>query len=299
MGSRLIGPFFIAIASVLWATDALFRLPATQHFTPAFVVWVEHLICVVVLLFAVGLKSKGQLFKLSGLEWLAAVIVGAGGSALATLLFTASFRYINPTVAILLQKLQPVLVVVLAIVLLGEHPRKSFFIWAVIALGGALFLGFPDLGFSFLEDPGGMQIRGVIYALSAAGIWALATIAGKKLLNRVTTLVATFWRFAFGFFTLSGLLYFSESSVEWSVMSDFEILKPLLYMGLVPGVTAMLFYYSGMRRTTASITTCVELLFPVGAVALNTLFLNTPLLPSQMIAGSILLVAVVRISFLD
>ena len=40
-------------------------------------------------------------------RWLAVAFCGAGGSALATILFTASFHYVNPSVTILLQKLQP------------------------------------------------------------------------------------------------------------------------------------------------------------------------------------------------
>jgi len=72
----------------------------------------------------------------------------------------------------------------------------------------------------------------------------------------------------------------------------------LLYMALVPGLGAMLLYYAGMKRTPALVVTFVELLFPVGAVILNWIFLDSPLSMFQVAAAAALLLAVTRISFL-
>jgi drug/metabolite transporter (DMT)-like permease len=71
---------------------------------------------------------------------------------------------------------------------------------------------------------------------------------------------------------------------------------PLLYMGLVPGMLAMLLYYRGLATTSASVAAFVELIFPVSAVALNTWVLKAPLQPVQLVAGAILLIAVFNLS---
>jgi drug/metabolite transporter (DMT)-like permease len=62
---------------------------------------------------------------------------------------------------------------------------------------------------------------------------------------------------------------------------------------------ALILYYQGMRRTTASKTTFMELLFPVTAVTLNTIFLDSPLLPIQAAAALVLLFSITQISIAD
>jgi drug/metabolite transporter (DMT)-like permease len=58
----------------------------------------------------------------------------------------------------------------------------------------------------------------------------------------------------------------------------------------------MLAYYAGLKRTPASVTTLVELLFPISAVLLNALFLGVKLDLNQLAAGALLLFSVTRIS---
>ena len=203
---KMIGPVFIGMAAMLWATDALVRFPTVNRMDPLFIVMAEHVIGVLFLLpFLLGAKRR-ELFKLRFMDWISAAVIGIGGSAAATVLFTASFRYVNPSVAILLQKLQPVMVVFLAYAILGERPQKGFWGWAALALFSGFVLNFPSFGTGQLE----FRSKGSVYALAAAGLWAVATVFGKLFVSRIAPSVVTFWRFAFGlaalitFFVLSG-----------------------------------------------------------------------------------------------
>ena len=80
----------------------------------------EHL---VLLLYSVPAVVLGWRFfrGLGAAQWAALLVIGWGGSALATLLFTTAFAVGNPTVAILLQKTQPLFAVALAGILLRER----------------------------------------------------------------------------------------------------------------------------------------------------------------------------------
>lgn len=296
MLAKVPGPLLVGLGAMLWATDTLFRLPNVSRLDPVFIVFLEHLIALAVLAPFMFYKHGQSLLKLKLFEWVAAALIGAGGSALALIFFTASFRFVNPSVSILLQKLQPILVLILAFIFLKERPGRNFFGWALLAFIAAIVLSFPDLDFDFLDRGFDVRSRGVSYALAAAGLWAIATVAGKALLNRTTPGVATFWRFAFGLGALTGLLIFSGARAEWSVAWRPEVFQSLIYMSLVPGLLAMVIYYQGLNRSAASVATFMELLFPVAAVAINTYFLNEPLNPTQLVAGSTLLLAVTMIS---
>jgi drug/metabolite transporter (DMT)-like permease len=291
-----ISPLLVALAAFLWATDALIRYPTIESVDPTLIVFVEHLLAVCILFPWLYLKNKNNLFSLTAKEWIAALISGVGGSAIATLFFTASFLYINPSVAVLLQKLQPVIVVLIAYLVLGERPEKKFFLWGSVAVGAGIILSFPDLNFRFFDHGVDLYSKGIQYAFGAALLWAAATISGKILLQKTAPALATFWRFFFGLIALSVLLILSGSPVTLPPLSTATWIS-ILYLSLVPGLLAMLIYYHGLSGTPASVTTFIELIYPIGAVVLNTIFLHTPLIPIQTLAGFILVCAVAMISF--
>lgn len=291
------GPLAIAIAAVLWATDSLFRKPAVDHLDATLLVFLEHLLGVVILYPIARWKEGAQLRRLNGATLAQLVLIGVGGSALATVFFTASFRYLNPSVAILLQKLQPIIVVLTAWVFLKEKPGRGFFLWGTVALLAAIGLSFPDLQFDFLRDGVDLRTRGVLYAVSASALWAFSTVAGRSLLRKHAPWSVTYWRFAFGLGALGLLLILAWTPIPWDLLSQPRTWVGIGYMSFLPGIVAMAIYYQGLRHTPASKATFIELIFPVGAVILNTLFLNSPLVPTQLFAGAILIFAITRIGF--
>lgn len=295
MLSRAVGPFLIALAAALWATDALFRLPTVQAMDPTYIVFVEHLLSTAVLLPWVWFRRQGRQ-RLRGRDLLGFGVIGTGGSALATVLFTASFRYVNPSVSILLQKLQPVIVTLLASVFLAERPGRGFFGWALVALLSSIVLSFPDFNFQPLLQGLDLRSRGALYAVLAATLWASSTVVGKALLSHLAPSVVTFGRLAAGLVTLTLLLLLGSAPLPIAASVQPPLRDALLYMALVPGLIAMLAYYAGLARTRASSAAFVELVFPVSAVLLNTFFLNAPLSFIQLAAGAALLFSVLRIS---
>ena len=297
MSNNLIGTLLVGLAAILWATDALVRYPSINRIDPTLIVFVEHILAVIILLPWMLLKHKKTFFALNLKEWLAAIFCGIGGSALATLLFTASFVYINPSVAVLLQKLQPVMVVGIAYLFLGEKPHRKFYLWGTVALAAGITLSFPNLNFRFLSLGMDLHSKGIQYAFGAALLWAAATVGGKILLHRTPATVATFWRFFFGFVALLVLILTTKHPLNIGSIDSSSNLFSLLYLSLIPGLLAMVVYYSGLSRTPASVTTFIELIYPIAAVAVNTVFLHTPLQSVQTIAAGILLLAVAIISF--
>src|SRR6185295_9189010 len=108
-----VGAALIAAAAFLCATDALVRLPFVGRLEPASIVFSEHLIIVAAMLPWILCCKLKELFERKSQHCAALALIGAGGSAVATVLFPESFRYVTPSVSTLLQTIQPVLVVAL------------------------------------------------------------------------------------------------------------------------------------------------------------------------------------------
>src|SRR4028119_1748657 len=100
------GVLLVALGAALWGTDGVLRTPLLREMSPAAIVLGEH---VILLLYSVPAVVLGwaSLRRLRPSGWLALLVIGWGGSALATLLFTAAFVAGDPTVAILPQQGPP------------------------------------------------------------------------------------------------------------------------------------------------------------------------------------------------
>lgn len=80
----------VAVSAALWGSDALFRRGLAMELPAATVVLYEHLILTVIvlpLLFTIPWR------RLTRTDRLCLLVIGAGASALATVLFTSAFRY--------------------------------------------------------------------------------------------------------------------------------------------------------------------------------------------------------------
>jgi drug/metabolite transporter (DMT)-like permease len=142
-------------------------------------------------------------------------------------------------------------------------------------------------------------LNGLTFALLASALWGFSTVFGKFLTRTLSFPVTSFLRFAFGFAGMLGLLLARIATTESSpsqifayFASDPKAIQAILYMGLVPGVLAMYLYYAGLKRTSASVATFVELFFPIAAVLVNWHFLGQGLAALQIFGSALLLVSV-------
>jgi len=145
-----VGPWLVVTAALLWAVDAPFRKFLTQDLSSTTIVFMEHIVIAVLVVITLFASFK-EWKRLSGKDWLAVVFISLGGSALATIFFTQSFHYVNPSVAILLQKIQPFVAILLASAVLKESTTPRFWLWAVVGMFGAYLISFPELKISGLS----------------------------------------------------------------------------------------------------------------------------------------------------
>ena len=268
----LFGPFLVFCAAALWATDAPFRAHLTQTLASNFIVFAEHgidcLVAVPILLF-----NWSDLKKLSAREWLAVLTIAIGGSALASVAFTESFHYVNPSVSILLQKVQPLIAIALAAGLLGEKLHKNFWAWTILALFGAYLVSFPHFKPQLFEgEVFNPNTMGVILALTAAVLWGASTVFGKYVLRTAAFQTLTSLRFVIAFIFLGFLNAWQHTFPAAGTMTETDWLF-ILIIAITSGVFSLFLYYYGLQFTRASIATIAELGFPLAAVFVNAYFI--------------------------
>lgn len=289
-----LGTFLIFAAAMLWATDAPFRTALLQHLSPSAVVLGEHAVNALIFI-PVLLLGAGKLRRLTAREWLALAAIGIGGSAVATFLFTKSFEYVNPSVAILLQKLQPLIAIALASAMLGERTSRYYWAWAPLALVGAYVLSFPDLVPRVYEgEVFNPNLIGASLALGAAALWAISTVLGKYALRRVDFHTVTALRFVIAFFFLLLWTGINGGLADATKMSAGDA-GYIVLIALVSGGGSLWLYYRGLTTTKASVATIAELGFPLAAVLINAVFLDAQLTPLQLAGMCALLLAVVML----
>lgn len=276
MRGRLVaapGALLVALAAALWGTDALLRRPLTESTQAATIVFGEHV--VLVLLTLPLIPGALRAVVRAGRRYLAAAVaIGVGASAIATIMFTQAFVHGDPVTPVVLQKVQPLVAVVGAWLLLGERPRRRFGWFLAGGLAGAWLIAFP----SPFEVHVSVAVPALL-ALGAATLWALGTVLGRMLATRLPFQQVTSLRFAFGL-PASAVALLVVGAPATTSGGDFVWIALL---AIVTGLVALSLYYYGLRRTPAVIATLAELTFPVTAAAVGYLAFGATLDGSQWI----------------
>jgi len=291
--NQMIGTLFILAACLLWGMDTLIRYPLVERgLNPITIVFYEHL--VLSLIFSTTLipaiKRIGNL-RLS--DVLGFIIVGGVGSALATVCFTESFKYLNPSLVILLQKFQPVVAIFLSAIVLKEKIQKPFLFWSAICLVGGTLVSSPDLinFWNLIMNGNGIAssdgaIHGYLLVMISVIGWGAATVFGKHLSSGgFDTKAIMGGRFLTGLVVLIPFIHFNQSII----LNEVTDYSKILLMVFISGGCAMWFYYKGLKLIPARSAAISEMFFPLFAIILNWIFLGKELNQWQLVGGGLLI----------
>ena len=278
---RSTGIAFVAAAAALWGTDALWRKPLADSTSVATIVFGEHVVLAAITL-PLLIPALRALWRLGWRYILAAVAIGAGASAVATILFTQAFvNSASPVTPVVLQKVQPIVAVVGAWIILGERPRRRFGLYLAGALAGAWLIAFPSPTGALADW--GATTKPVLFALGAACLWAFGTVLGRYLTQRLQFQHVTTLRFAFGLpasgialLILGGPAYAGAHDSLW-----------IAILALVTGAIALSLYYYGLRVTPAVAAALAELAFPVTAALVGYLAFDATLTSTQWLGVAV------------
>jgi drug/metabolite transporter (DMT)-like permease len=258
--ARVPGVVLIAVAAAMWGTDPLIRKTMGQTTSATTIVFGEHVILVLCTL-PFLLPALRSVVRAGRSYVAAAVVVGAGASAVATILFTDALighsDFITPVV---IQKIQPFIAIGAAALLLGERPRAGFWWFFLPAL-----VGFWLVNQQHPLHPSANGIIVIAEATGAAVLWGLGTVLGRYLSRELEFQHVLSLRFFFGL-VASSLALLVMHQPAYSNGHDAAL---ILYLALVTGLLALGLYYYGLQRTPAMVASVAELTYPAVAIVLG------------------------------
>jgi len=262
------GPFYVVLAATLWGIDGILLRPGLYTLPVSLVVFIESTI-IVLLLTPFFYRSFKQFAKLKRNDYLAFAGVAIMGGVIGTMAITKALFYVNfvnLSIVVLIQKLQPVVAIILASIFLKERPPRIFYLWASLAIIGAYIMAF---GFTLPEmSVENKIVAASLFALLATIGFASSTVLSKRALKNISFHNATYLRFlstaVIMFIVVLALGDLAAidgvTSPQWGIFAAIT---------LVTGAPGIFLYYYGLKHIKASVATIAELAFPLSAVLLE------------------------------
>ena len=294
--AKAIGALAVAFSAMLWGVDGILLTPQLYNLNTVFVVFIIHL-CPFLLMNLFFFREYRHLKTMSRSDLLYFSLIALFGGALGTLAIVKSLfllHFNSLSVVVLLQKLQPVFAIVLARIILKERIKRHFAIWAAIALAGGYFLTFgwalPDF-----STEGITTVYAALLSLLAAFSFGSSTVFSKKILGNHSFVSSTFFRYGFTTLIMLVIVLFTGH------IGDFTQVTPrnwlfIALIGLTTGSGAIFLYYYGLRNVKASLSTFLELMYPITAVVLDYFVNKTVYSPVQWVAAAVMLFAIVMLN---
>jgi drug/metabolite transporter (DMT)-like permease len=289
------GAVAVSLSAVLWGFDGIVLTPRLYNLNVSYVVFVLHLFPFLLMNFFLYREYR-HLKRFTGSDFLVFALIALFGGALGTMaivkaLFLMDFNHLS--VVVLLQKLQPIFAIILAVLLLGEKLGKHFLLWASLAIIGGYFLtfefGLPDF------NSGGNTVMASLLALLAAFSFGSSTVFSKMILGKFSFITSTFYRYGFtSVIMLLIMLGFGDFG-QFSATTNENWLF-IAIIGLTTGSGTIFLYYFGLKRVKAIMATISELMFPVSAVVFDYVFNQSVFSTVQWISAAVMIFAIVNLN---
>ena len=278
----------VIFAALLWSVDALLR--QSLYALPALlIITIEH--AVGTLIFIPFLKKYWNDIKgLLQSGWISILWISLLGGMGGTYFYTKALSYvgyIDLSIVVLLQKLQPFFAMSLAAIILKEKLSKRYILLAFLAIIGGYLVTFGKNSVPNWDDN---TLIAALLALLAAFCWGSSTAIAKKALVSlhysavtglrlaVTTLISLIIIIIFNF----EILNVDISLNQWSM---------IIIIVLSSGTFALFIYYYGLNKLPASHTTLFELFWPLSAVIIDWIRNGEPLAFVQLLGAAFLLLS--------
>ena len=280
-------------AAILWSLDGYIR--QNLFALPSFlIISLEHVIGAIIF-FPLLIKGWAEIYTLSQRGWISVLWISICGGVLGTFFYTKALsyvEYIDLSVVVLLQKLQPFFAIALAAIILREKITKRFFILALTAVVGGYLITFGNNPIANWNDK---TIIAALLALLAAFSWGSSTVLGKHALNQISFMTITSLRLTITA-AITLFIIISNSQYELITEMSFTNWSYIILIVISSGSIALFIYYYGLNHLPASHVTIYELFWPLSEVTIDWFIYERVMTAYQFIGAIILLTSIILLS---
>ncbi len=247
-------------------------------------------LCACATLVAIFRKSwtRENLMALSAVDWVSLMMLSILSSAIAPALIYLALEKTTVTNVLLMGRIEPTLMLLLAVVLFKEKVDRWAVSGIVITVIGALAI----FALQYRGNPMAFGL-GELQAALAAVSWVAATLLSKRFLHRVPLGIFSVFRTAVGtvvFFALAIYLFGAEHFQD--AFSPF-LWKWMLVYGTVIVVAGQLCWFKGIATTNASQISRANSFVPVAGVIFAVLLLGESPNMAVLVGGAIIVLGIV------
>ena len=285
MMRKILPPLAVVFAALLWSADGFLR-QELYSISSFLVVTLEHAFGALLFL-PFLIKTWPEIKKLGQRGWISVLWISICGGILGTYFYTKALSYIDYidlSVVVLLQKLQPIFAISLAAIILKEKLTQRFIGLALLAMLGAYLVTFGTTSIADWDDK---TLIAALLATLAAFSWGSSTVLGKHALNRLPFTAVTALRLSLT--AVFALIIFTVTSDGFGTLDlTTHQWRNLVIIVMSTGSVALFIYYFGLKHMQASHATVYELTWPLSAVFLDWI-IRGHMLGFAQIIGAILL----------
>jgi drug/metabolite transporter, DME family len=284
------GVWSIIGAAMLWGTtgvttQALYNMSAANAISVAF--WRLALAGLILLLLGWRLLGK-RMWRVKRRDALVMVFMGIMQAAF-QFFYLAALPECGITIATLVALcVAPVIVVLSTALFTRERITSQILLALACALGGTVLLTLAPGGAAKFQN----LLLGIVFALFSATGYAGTILGGRALSNRYHPLQVNVASFGIG------ALLLLAGSLKLHLVLNYPVQGWLflLYLGCIPTALAYVLFQSGMRSTSATLTSILTLCEPLTAAILAWIFFGEYLglagiLGALLLLGTIFLLA--------
>ena len=176
----------------------------------------------------------------------------------------------------------PILTMILAVLLLGEHVGRRAVLGMAVAIGGLLVVIGPG------RDTGGTRLTGDLTFLASAGFWAAYNVLVRVAGRRFEPISATLYAMTAGAIFLLPLALITGSPSALQEASG-RAWASIGYLVVFGSILAFVFLQIGVARIGAARASAFTLLVPLFGVGLSVAFLGERPTLLTIVGGAVVL----------
>jgi drug/metabolite transporter (DMT)-like permease len=267
--------------TLIWGVTPVFLRSLSVGLGPADALVIRYVPLALTCLVILAVTGKWRIARADWPRLLVISIIGIFGYSIASVF---AFATVPAGIGGLIYATQPLFIVLLAVVMLGERLTVPVLLGLALAFGGTVLLVWDDLA---PADGAQSYVTGIVLLLFACFAWSFYSVPGKVIIQRYGTLSITAMSLLIA--TLPMLLLASSATIDTLRAMTQRQWFELVFLAFVSSFIAMIGWTYATARLPAATIGVALYVIPVIAVVAGAVLLGETVTLTAMLGGLLIL----------